>query len=315
MRKATIHSQEKKANFLANPYKKKGGIGGKIQIVSNFHIRSIGLGSWKIRSFSKSCQQLKGFSLFSLRVDRIIHIEQLRKSYKGSQEEALKGVDLSIEKAGFFGLLGPNAAGKSTLISILCGILSPSAGSVELFGHSLNQDQRDLKHKIGLVPQEIALYPSLTVEENILYFGQLHGISGKVLKERTAGYIKQFNLGEHRSKPVSKCSGGIKRRVNLVAGVIHKPQLILLDEPTLGVDPQLRSMIFDFLTELNKAGATLIYTTHYMKEAEILCDRVGIIDHGVLLKKGSPEQLIASESGCTDLGQVFLKLTGRDLRD
>lgn len=248
-------------------------------------------------------------------MNRIIHIEQLRKTYRGSPDEALKGVDLTIEKGTFFGLLGPNAAGKSTLISILCGILTPSGGKVELFGQSLNYIQRDLKRKIGLVPQEIALYASLTVEENILYFGRLHGIPGKKLKERTKVCIKLFNLGEHRNKPVSKCSGGIKRRVNLVAGVIHQPQLILLDEPTLGVDPQLRSMIFEFLSGLNREGATLIYTTHYMKEAEILCDRVGIIDHGVLLKKGKPEQLIASESGCTDLGQVFLKLTGRDLRD
>ena len=128
-------------------------------------------------------------------------------------------------------------------------------------------------------------------------------------------YIGQFNLGEHRKKPVSKCSGGIKRRVNLVAGVIHHPQLILLDEPTLGVDPQLRSMIFEFLSNLNREGATLIYTTHYMEEAEILCKRVGIIDHGTILKKGNPAQLIASEPGCNDLGQLFLSLTGRDLRD
>ena len=248
-------------------------------------------------------------------MDRIIHINQLRKRYKGSEEEALKGLDLTIAKGEFFGLLGPNSAGKSTLISILCGILSPSSGSVELFGGKLNQDKTDLKAKIGLVPQEIALYPSLTVEENILYFGRLHGIPGKTLKERCAGYIEQFSLGEHRKKPVSKCSGGIKRRINLVAGVIHNPQLILLDEPTLGVDPQLRSMIFEFLSGLNREGATLIYTTHYMKEAEILCNRVGIIDHGLILKEGNPNQLIKTEPGCSDLGQVFLSLTGRDLRD
>jgi len=248
-------------------------------------------------------------------VDNIIQINQLRKRYKASEEEALKGVDLSIKRGEFFGLLGPNSAGKSTLISILCGILSPSSGSVELLGKKLNQDKTDLKAKIGLVPQEIALYPSLTVEENILYFGRLHGIPGKTLKERCAGYIGQFSLREHRNKPISKCSGGIKRRVNLVAGVIHHPRLILLDEPTLGVDPQLRSMIFEFLSTLNQDGATLIYTTHYMKEAEILCNRIGIIDHGLILKKGNPKQLIESEPGCSDLGQVFLSLTGRDLRD
>jgi ABC-2 type transport system ATP-binding protein len=248
-------------------------------------------------------------------VERIIHIEQLKKRYRGSQEEALNGVDLSIDQGEFFGLLGPNAAGKSTLISILCGILSPSSGIVELFGQNLNQFRNQLKKRIGLVPQEIALYPMLTVEENLLLFGRLHGIPGRILKERVAEYIGQFNLKEHRGKPVSKCSGGIKRRVNLIAGVIHHPELILLDEPTLGVDPQLRSMIFEFLSNLNKGGATLIYTTHYMKEAEILCNRVGIIDHGMILKKGNPARLISSEPGCNDLGQLFLTLTGRDLRD
>ncbi len=248
-------------------------------------------------------------------MENIIYIEKLKKRYKGSKEEALKGVDLKIKSGEFFGLLGPNAAGKSTLISILCGILSPTSGWVELFGEKLNTNLEQGKSRIGLIPQEIALYSTLTVEENILYFGKLHGIPGKVLREKAAESIRQFNLEEHRNKPISKCSGGIKRRVNLIAGVIHQPELILLDEPTLGVDPQLRSMIFDFLSGLNKKGATLIYTTHYMKEAEIMCNRVGIIDHGTILKKGNPGELIASEPGCMDLGQVFLKLTGRDLRD
>ncbi len=248
-------------------------------------------------------------------MENIIYIDQLKKSYKGSREEALKGVNLEIKAGEFFGLLGPNAAGKSTLISILCGILSASSGKVELFGEKLNSNKGKRKSRIGLIPQEIALYPTLTVEENIHFFGTLHGIPGKILREKSSSYIRLFNLDEHRNKPVSKCSGGIKRRVNLIAGVIHQPELILLDEPTLGVDPQLRSMIFDFLTELNRAGATLIYTTHYMKEAEIMCNRVGIIDHGSILKKGKPDELIALEPECRDLGELFLKLTGRDLRD
>ena len=248
-------------------------------------------------------------------MNSVILINQLKKSYKGSKEEALKGVDLEIRKGEFFGLLGPNAAGKSTLISILCGILAPTSGQVQVLGKNLRRNSIKLKSRVGLIPQEIALYPTLTVEENIIYFGSLHGITGRLLKEKTSIYIEQFNLGDHRNRPVSKCSGGIKRRVNLIAGVIHEPELILLDEPTLGVDPQLRSMIFDFLTELNKKGATLIYTTHYMKEAEILCNRVGIIDHGIILKQGNPDELISSEPGCKDLGQLFLNLTGRDLRD
>jgi ABC-2 type transport system ATP-binding protein len=245
----------------------------------------------------------------------VIEVYQLRKRYRGSREEALKGIDLSIAPGEFFGLLGPNAAGKSTLISILCGLVSPSSGEVRLFGERLEPGSVRMKRMIGLIPQEIALYPALTVTENILYFGRLHGLSGKELTRKVAESITLFNLEEHSRKPVARCSGGIKRRVNLIAGVIHEPRLILLDEPTLGVDPQLRSMIFEYLTGLNRAGATLIYTTHYMREAESMCNRVSIIDHGAILREGSPRDLIASEPGCTDLGQLFLNLTGRDLRD
>jgi ABC-2 type transport system ATP-binding protein len=245
----------------------------------------------------------------------IIQVRHLKKRYKGSSVEALTGIDLEIGSGEFFGLLGPNAAGKSTLISVLCGIISPSSGQVEIFGEQMNYHAVGLKRRIGLVPQEIALYPTLTVLENILYFGRLHGIPGMQLKEKANRYIRLFNLEEHRNKAISKCSGGMKRRVNLIAGVIHDPELILLDEPTLGVDPQLRSLIFETLVSLNKAGATLIYTTHYMEEAESLCKRVSIIDHGAILKEGSPEELIASVPGCKDLGQLFLSLTGRNLRD
>ncbi len=248
-------------------------------------------------------------------MENIIQIRSLRKRYKGSHEEALKGVDLEITEGEFFGLLGPNAAGKSTLISTLCGIIAPSSGEVKVFGQPMTRHSVRLKSQIGLIPQEIALYPSLTVVENILYFGRLHGLPAAALKDKVNRCIRLFNLDEHRDKLISKCSGGIKRRVNLIAGVIHEPRLILLDEPTLGVDPQLRSMIFDFLAGLNDQGATLIYTTHYMEEAETLCNRVSIIDHGSILNQGSPAELIASVPGCNDLGQLFLNLTGRDLRD
>ena len=245
----------------------------------------------------------------------IIKVSNLRKKYKGAHDEALRGIDLRIMSGEFFGLLGPNAAGKSTLISILCGILDYSSGEVQVLGEKINRKSVHFKNKIGLIPQEIALYPALTVIENILFFGQMHGLSGKKLRMRADECIGKFNLSEHRNKLISRCSGGIKRRVNLVAGVIHDPVLILLDEPTLGVDPQLRSMIFDYLLALNKAGATLIYTTHYMKEAEMLCNRISIIDHGVILREGSPAELIASVPECNDLGQLFLTLTGRELRD
>jgi ABC-2 type transport system ATP-binding protein len=246
--------------------------------------------------------------------DPAIIATNLKKRYNGSEEEALKGVNLTISQGEFFGLLGPNAAGKSTLIALLCGIMGYSSGEVLIFGRRIIQPTHWLKTRIGLVPQEIALYPALTVLENILFFGRMHGLSGTKLKQKTEECFEIFHLAEHHNKLISKCSGGIKRRVNLIAGVIHEPSLILLDEPTLGVDTQLRSMIFDYLKNLNKTGTTMLYTTHYMEEAELLCSRVGIIDHGQIICVGKPRDLTKTIPGCASLGELFLKLTGRDLR-
>jgi ABC-2 type transport system ATP-binding protein len=239
----------------------------------------------------------------------------LTKRYKGSDEDALKSIHMMVHKGEFLGLLGPNSAGKTTFASIICGISRPSSGKVEIFDTDIAQFSRQLKRKIGLVPQEIALYESLTVRENILLYGHLLDIHGKQLQKKVKDLIRLFNLEEHQFKLISKCSGGIKRRVNLICGIIHEPGLLLLDEPTLGVDTQLREMIFEYLVELNKNGTTIIYTTHYMKEAELLCSRVNIIDHGKIIADGKPADLIAINKGCSDLGEVFLKITGRDLRD
>jgi len=245
----------------------------------------------------------------------VITTKNLKKKYKGSDVEALKGINLTVNEGEFFGLLGPNSAGKTTLNSLICGLLSPTSGDITVFDKDVTRSLVDIKKRIGLVPQEIALYSILTVRENILFFGHLHGIHGIELRTKVNRFIDIFNLGEHESKFISRCSGGIKRRVNLICGIIHEPALLLLDEPTLGVDIQLRTMIFDYLVDLNKKGTTIIYTTHYMKEAELLCTRVNIIDHGELLADGNPTDLIAENIGCSDLGQVFLKMTGSDLRD
>lgn len=245
----------------------------------------------------------------------VISTKNLKKRYKGSDIEALKGIDLTVYEGEFFGLLGPNSAGKTTLNSLICGLIKPTSGAIEVFDKDITHSIDGIKKRIGLVPQEIALYSTLSVRENILFFGHMHGIHGIELKNKTDSFIGIFNLGEHESKLISHCSGGIRRRVNLICGLIHEPSLLLLDEPTLGVDTQLRAMIFDYLVGLNKSGTTILYTTHYMKEAETLCNRVNIIDHGEILKNGRPADLIAETSGCADLGQVFLKITGRDLRD
>jgi ABC-2 type transport system ATP-binding protein len=245
----------------------------------------------------------------------VIITHSLKKRYNGSDVEALKGINLVVNEGEFFGLLGPNAAGKTTLTSIICGLISPTSGTVNIFEKDVTRSLGDVKKYIGLVPQEIALYDTLSVEENIRFFGHQQGIHGSELNDKTDDLINVFSLKEHKSKLLSRCSGGIKRRVNLICGIIHEPRLLLLDEPTLGVDTQLREMIFEYLTELNKKGATIIYTTHYMKEAELFCTRVNIIDHGEIIADGKPSDLIAENDGCTDLGQVFIKMTGRDLRD
>jgi len=247
--------------------------------------------------------------------DPVITTNHLKKRYKGSAEEALKGISMTIREGEFYGVLGPNAAGKSTLIAILCGIIPYSAGEATLFGRNINQPTNWLKSRFGLVPQEIALYPSLTVFENILFYGHMHGLEGKNLKSKAEQCIRTFFLEEHRNKILTKCSGGIKRRINLIAGIIHEPSLVLLDEPTLGVDTQLRTMIFTYLKTLNSSGTTILYTTHYMDEAEQLCSRVSILDHGRIITEGSPAELIAASPGCHNLGQLFLNLTGTELRD
>jgi ABC-2 type transport system ATP-binding protein len=245
----------------------------------------------------------------------IVEVLNLKKKYRGSDEEALKGIDFSIIKGEKVGLLGPNSAGKTTLISILCGILKFNLGQVLVNGIDVKLFPKQIRSTIGLVPQEIALYPNLTINENLMFFGKMQGFSGKILKEKVNSLINILKLDQHRAKLVSKCSGGIKRRANLVAGLIHEPPLIFLDEPTLGVDPQSRNLIFDFIEQLNKQGATIIYTTHYMREAETLCNRVEIIDNGKVVASGTPAELIKIHDGCSDLGQVFLKITGKDLRE
>lgn len=245
----------------------------------------------------------------------IISITGLKKYYKGNDEPVLKGIDLAISAGEFFGLLGPNSAGKTTLISVICGLLKFNSGTVIIKDIDIEKHYRKVNKIIGLIPQEIALYPSLTVRENVEFFGQMHGLQGKILKNQVEKYLSVVKLEPHQNKRISRCSGGIKRRTNLISGLIHEPEVIFLDEPTLGVDAQSMNLIFDYLKQLNGSGKTIIYTTHYMKEAESLCNRVTIIDEGMIIENGSPEQLIRKYPGCNDLGQVFLHLTGRELRD
>jgi ABC-2 type transport system ATP-binding protein len=248
-------------------------------------------------------------------MEPIIEVNNVHKTYRKASEEALKGVSLKIAPGEFFGLLGPNAAGKTTLISMICGLLKISAGTIRIKGFDIATSYSPVKPLIGLIPQEIALYPTLTVRENLMFFGDMYGISGKDLEHRVEECLDVVGLKPHAKKRVSICSGGIKRRANLVAGLMHKPEILFLDEPTLGVDTQSMNLIYEYLKKLNNEGTTIIYTTHYMKEAENLCSRINIIDDGVIISNGTPQALIAGTPGCSDLGQVFIKLTGRELRD
>ncbi len=197
----------------------------------------------------------------------------------------------------------------------MCGLLKFNSGRIMIDQQDITSSKSNSKKKIGLIPQEIALYPKLTVKENVSYFGQMHGIFGKDLKDSVDVLLDKLQLYKHADKRISRCSGGIKRRTNIAAGMIHQPKILILDEPTVGVDAQSRNLIFEYLKQLNSVGTTILYTTHYLGEAEELCSRVSVIDDGLIVENGSPESLIQKHENCDDLGDVFLKITGKALRE
>jgi ABC-2 type transport system ATP-binding protein len=203
---------------------------------------------------------------------------------------ALDGVSLDIAPGEFFGLLGPNGAGKSTLMSVLAGLCRPEAGEARIAGQPVSDPAS--RRGLGLVPQHLALYPSLTAQENLDVFGGLLGLHGRELAARTEELLAAVQLNDRRAGQVKTFSGGMKRRLNLAAALLHRPRLLLCDEPTVGVDPQSRNAIFELLQELNHTGVTIIYSTHYMEEAARLCSRIGIIDHGKILALGTVEELL-----------------------
>lgn len=206
---------------------------------------------------------------------------------------ALDGVCLEVASGEIFGLLGPNGAGKSTLMSLVAGLRAPDAGTLSLDGRPLApRGGGPARAALGLVPQSIALYEDLSAEQNLRVFGALHGLKGRELSQRVADGLAAVQLSDRRRDPVKTFSGGMQRRLNLVAGLLHRPKLLLCDEPTVGVDPQSRNAIFDYLEQLNREGLTIIYSTHYMEEATRLCSRIGIIDHGKILALGTLDELL-----------------------
>jgi ABC-2 type transport system ATP-binding protein len=245
----------------------------------------------------------------------IIEIENLTKTFKTADEPAVKGISFSINRNEIFGLLGPNGAGKTTTISILCGLFPPTSGKVFVDGKDLHTQLSSIKNIVGIVPQDIALYPTLSARENLEFYGSMYGLHGKDLKDKIETWLKKLGLQDAAKRRVSTYSGGMKRRVNLIAGVLHKPKILFLDEPTVGVDVQSRNVIIEHLKEINASGTTIIYTSHHMEEAQNFCTRVSIIDNGKILTEGTPAELIRDNAGSTNLENVFLNLTNRKLRD
>ncbi|KRD62946.1 ABC transporter ATP-binding protein [Flavobacterium sp. Root935] len=245
----------------------------------------------------------------------IIKIESLSKKYKDADQYSLNNVSLNINEGEIFGLLGPNGAGKTTLISMLCGLVKPTSGHFSIDGLDYQHHSSKIKKIIGVVPQEYALYPTLTARENLHYFGSMYGLKGSDLKDKVIETLDLLGLLKFADKRVETFSGGMKRRVNLIAGILHKPKVLFLDEPTVGVDVQSKNAIIDYLKVLNENGTTIIYTSHHLAEAEDFCTNLAILDRGQIYAKGTPSILINSVEEARNLEDVFISLTGKDLRD
>lgn len=241
-----------------------------------------------------------------------IVMENLSKEFEDTT--AVDDLNLQISKGELFGLLGPNGAGKTTTINILCGLIKPTKGTAKVGGHDVQRETAKVKDIIGVCPQETAIYGYLTGEENVDLFGNLQSMNKTTLKARRAMLLEKMGLADDAKRKAEKYSGGMKRRLSLILALIHDPEIAFLDEPTVGMDPQSRHAVWDFIKELKKEDKTIILTTHYMEEAEELCDRVGIIDHGKLIGLGTPRELI-SENNVKNLEEVFIALTGRKIRE
>lgn len=219
----------------------------------------------------------------------ILQAQDLHKRYE--KTHAVQGISFEIQQGEIFSLLGPNGAGKTTTISMLSCLLSPSEGDALIDGHSVRRDADAVKKIIGVVPQEIALYPDLTARENLIFWGKMYNLGGAHLKQRVEETLEIAGLSDRANEKVESYSGGMKRRINIAVGLLHEPKLLFMDEPTVGIDPQSRRRILDTVLELNQRGLTVLYTTHYMEEAAELSKRIGIVDHGKLIALGTQDEL------------------------
>lgn len=246
--------------------------------------------------------------------DNIATVRDLRKVYDNTLT-AVDGISFEIKRGEIFGLLGPNGAGKTTTISMLAGILPPTSGEIVVDGHDASQAGSEVKRALGVVPQELAVYPKLTGKENLDFFGELYGLHKTDLAQRTSQMLDLVGLSDRAGSRAETYSGGMKRRLNLAIGLMHNPRLLLLDEPTVGVDPQSRNHIFEGVRALNKQGLTILYTSHYMEEVEALCDRVGIMDGGKLVACDTIPKLISGLGGAViEIGVGTAAVTEEQLR-
>ena len=229
-------------------------------------------------------------------METMVEVRDLAKTYRhrdGTQVQAVKGISLDIYKGEIFSLLGPNGAGKTTTISMISGLLEPSRGDARIGGYSITAEPLAAKRLLGVVPQEVALYPSLSARQNLEFFGQMYGLRGAELKRRVAEVLDFIDLADRQHERIDTYSGGMKRRVNIAVGLLHRPALLYMDEPTVGIDPQSRRRILDTVKQLrDEQGLTVLYTTHLMEEAQELSDRVGIIDYGEIIALGEQGELI-----------------------
>jgi len=219
-----------------------------------------------------------------------IEVQGLHKSFGDLQ--AVQGVSFSAEQGEIFSLLGPNGAGKTTTISMLCCLLRPDSGDAMVLGRSVTKDPMGVKSVLGVVPQEIALYEDLSARENLVFWGKMYGLRGSELNRRVSEVLEVIGLSDRAGDWVAKFSGGMKRRVNIAVALLHKPKVIFMDEPTVGIDPQSRRNILDNVIELKNQGMTVLYTTHYMEEAQEISDHIAIMDHGVVIASGTQAELV-----------------------
>ncbi|MCM1158128.1 MAG: ABC transporter ATP-binding protein [Bacteroidales bacterium] len=246
----------------------------------------------------------------------IVKTTELTKKY--DNKVVVDGLNLEIRKGEIFGLLGPNGAGKSTTMNMICSIVRPTAGEVSLFGKNPLKQKKEVIKKVGYIPQELAIHGKLKAWENVELFTSLYGIKGNALKQAVEESLEYVGLSEKRNEFAGKFSGGMKRRLNIACAIGHHPELLIFDEPTVGIDPQSRNFILERIKQSNREGATVIYTSHYMEEVEEICTRIAIMDNGKIIACGTGEELkrLVKEDGeGITLEEVFLILTGKRLRD